>query len=172
MGLREGELELRPWTMDDVPALVDALNDAEIARWIPAIPQPYTEDDATAFIRHGATRAGRTEFAVTEDGAVVAAIGLDVDDFLRQGTTGYWCAEHARGRGLITHSLRLLSKHAFEQLGVGRMQLFTDPENHASQRVAEKVGYRREGVLRAHLPQRDGTRADSVVFSLLPGELR
>jgi RimJ/RimL family protein N-acetyltransferase len=47
----------------------------------------------------------------------------------------------------------------------------TDPENIASQRVAEKAGFRREGILRSALEYRDGSRSDSVVFSLLPEEL-
>ena len=45
-------------------------------------------------------------------------------------------------------------------------------ENLASERVAEKVGFRREGVLRSHMPTPGGSRRDSVLFSLLPGELR
>jgi RimJ/RimL family protein N-acetyltransferase len=52
------------------------------------------------------------------------------------------------------------------------VQLATDPDNVASQRVAEKVGFQREGVLRAHLRHPDGRIRDSVMFSLLPGELR
>lgn len=52
-----------------------------------------------------------------------------------------------------------------------RLELMTDPDNRASQRVAEKAGFQREGVLRSHLLHRDGRRRDSVMFSLLPGEL-
>ena len=158
--------------MDDVPALVAALADPEIARWIPAIPQPYTEEDAQQFIRGEVPGGGGHQFAVTENGRLVGAIGLDVNENLRQGTTGYWCARDARGRGVTTRALRLVSRYAFDELRIERMQLYTDPDNHASQRVAEKVGYHREGVLRSHLPHRDGRRADSVLFSLLPGELR
>ncbi len=53
-----------------------------------------------------------------------------------------------------------------------RLELIADPDNTASQRVAEKAGFRREGVLRSHLLHPDGRRRDSVMFSLLPGELR
>jgi RimJ/RimL family protein N-acetyltransferase len=74
--------------------------------------------------------------------------------------------------GICTHALRLLSHYAFVELGLQRVDLITDPENAASQRVAEKVGFRREGVLRAHLRHPDGRIRDSVMFSLLPGELR
>jgi RimJ/RimL family protein N-acetyltransferase len=171
MELRDGDLELRPWTLEDVPVLAAALNDPEIHRWMPVIPHPYTEDDARTFIERTEEHAGRHQFAIVEQNRVVGGIGLDVDDYLRQGTTGYWCANDQRGRGIVARALRLLSAHAFDELGVERMQLYTDPANHASQRVAEKVGYRREGVLRSHLPHGDGRRADSVVFALLPGEL-
>lgn len=58
-----------------------------------------------------------------------------------------------------------------DELELQRLELITDPDNIASQRVAEHVGFRREGVLRSHLAQRDGRRRDSLIFSLLPGEL-
>lgn len=90
---------------------------------------------------------------------------------MRTGHVGYWCAAEARGRGVATRALRLLSRYGFEELGLQRLELITDPDNLASQRVAEKVGYRREGVLRSHLDHPDGRRRDSVMFSLLPGEL-
>jgi RimJ/RimL family protein N-acetyltransferase len=68
--------------------------------------------------------------------------------------------------------LRLLSRFALDELELQRLDLVTDPDNVASQRVAEKVGFRREGVLRSHLRHPDGRIRDSVMFSLLPGELR
>jgi RimJ/RimL family protein N-acetyltransferase len=81
-------------------------------------------------------------------------------------------AATARGRGVCTRALRLLSRHALDDLGLQRLQLVADPDNVASQRVAEKAGFRREGVLRAHLRHPDGRIRDSVMFSLLPGDLR
>ena len=53
------DLVLRPWVEQDVPALVELCNDAEIARWIPAMPTPYTEDDALAFVRGEVLPDGR-----------------------------------------------------------------------------------------------------------------
>ena len=70
-----------------------------------------------------------------------------------------------------SNDLRLLCKHSFEELELERLELITDPDNQASQCVAEKVGFQREGVLRSHLLHPDGRRRDSVMFSLLPGEL-
>jgi RimJ/RimL family protein N-acetyltransferase len=175
--LRDGELVLREWTEEDVPALVVACNDPEIAHWIPPIPHPYTEDDARAFIEGRSLSAPEysvpeQSLAITLHGDVAGAIGMRVNSHDYRGHIGYWVAAPARGRGVCTRALRLLSRHGFDELGLQRLELITDPDNLASQRVAEKVGFRREGVLRAHLRHPDGRIRDSVMFSLLPGELR
>jgi RimJ/RimL family protein N-acetyltransferase len=168
--LRDGEIELRAWTLDDVPAIVEACSDAEIQHWIPVIPRPYTADDARAFVQGEVPGVGTHQFAVAADARVVGSIGMKVNDF-RTGHIGYWCVPDARGRGVTTRALRLLCEHAFDELELERLELITDPDNRASQRVAEKVGFQREGVLRSHLLHPDGRRRDSVMFSLLPGEL-
>jgi RimJ/RimL family protein N-acetyltransferase len=110
--------------------------------------------------------------AIELDGRVVGGIGLGVNAHGYRGSIGYWMAERARGQGICTRALRLLTRHALEDLRLQSVQLATDPDNVASQRVAEKVGFQREGVLRAHLRHPDGRIRDSVMFSLLPGELR
>ena len=167
MELRDGDLVLRPFTLDDVPAIARACQDPEIQRWIPVIPRPYTEEDARAFVL--ADDLGH-QFAITESATLAGSIGMRVNQF-RVGHIGYWCAPEARARGITTRALRLVSRWGLEELGLGRVELITDPDNTASQRVAEKVGFRREGVLRSHLLHPDGRRRDSVMFSLLPGEL-
>ena len=171
MELRDEDLALRRWTEDDVPAPVVACNDHDIMHWIPLIPSPYTEEDALAFVR-GEVRPEERSLAITLDGVVVGAIGLGVNSMSCRGRIGYWVAASMRGRGVCTRALRLLSRWALEELELQRLDLITDPDNVASQRVAEKVGFRREGVLRAHLRHPDGRIRDSVMFSLLPGELR
>jgi RimJ/RimL family protein N-acetyltransferase len=170
MELRDGDILLRPWTLDDVPAIVAACNDAEIQHWIPVIPRPYMEADALAFVQGDVPGLGTHQFAITSDGRVVGSIGMKVNE-MGSGHIGYWCAADARGRGVTTRALRLLCKHSLEELGLERLELITDPDNRASQRVAEKVGFQGEGVLRSHLLHPDGRRRDSVMFSLLPGEL-
>jgi len=97
---------------------------------------------------------------------------MTVRERTRTGHIGYWCAPWARRRGVTTRALRLLCRHAFEELGLERLELVADPDNVASQGVAEKTGFQREGVLRSHVRYADGRRRDSVMFSLLPGELR
>jgi RimJ/RimL family protein N-acetyltransferase len=161
---------LRSWRESDVDAIVEACQDPEIHYWIPVIPRPYRREDALAFIRGELDTVGQHQHAIVVDERVVGSIGMSVNRN-RTGHIGYWCAREARGRGVTTRALCLLSRYGFDELGLQRLELITDPDNRASQRVAEKAGYRREGVLRSHLDHPDGRRRDSVMFSLLPGEL-
>jgi RimJ/RimL family protein N-acetyltransferase len=171
MELRDGNLLLRPWAEDDVDAMVAGCNDPEIAHWIPTIPHPYTVDDALAFIR-GEVRDDHEALAIELDGSVVGGIGIGLNAHEYRGTIGYWVAASSRGRGVCTRALRVLARHALVERRLQRVDLITDPDNLASQRVAEKAGFRREGVMRAHLRHPDGRIRDSVLLSLLPGELR
>ena len=134
------------------------------------MPSPYTEEDARAFVR-GEVLPEVDHLAIELDGAVVGAMGIAISEANRRGIIGYWMGAPARGRGVCTRALRLLSGWAFEELELGRLELVTDPDNLASQRVAEKAGFRREGVLRSYLLDRDGRLRDAVMFSLLPPDL-
>ncbi|MGB2874140.1 MAG: GNAT family N-acetyltransferase [Gaiellaceae bacterium] len=172
--LGDGELLLRPLGLDDVPRVTEICQDPEISRWT-RVPDSYTVDHARTWIEHSARAWDKDEasFAVTEvvTGRLVGAIGLHLQEhFAMQASIGYWVAKDARGRGVATRALRLVARWALEDLGLPRVQLVTDPDNLASQRVAEKAGFRREGVLRQYV-QRSGRRGDCVIFSLLPGEL-
>ena len=176
MELRDDRIVLRPWTIDDAPALESACQDAEIAHWIPFVPYPYTRADAEEYLRGclEVDEAERRPFAIVdaESRDLLGSIDMGVNSHQYRGHIGYWIAASARGRGICTAALRLLSRWALDELALQRLELITDPDNHASQRVAEKVGFRREGILRAHLRHPDGRVRDSVMFSLLPGELR
>jgi RimJ/RimL family protein N-acetyltransferase len=77
----------------------------------------------------------------------------------------------ARRRGLATRAVRLVSDWALRALDIARLGLLTEEWNASSQRVAERAGFRREGVLRAWAAI-DGRRGDYVSYSLLPEDLR
>ena len=175
MQLSDGSLVLRRPTDDDVPAVQAACQDPEIARWIPVIPQPYTEQSAREFVTWSddSWERGSYSFVIVDarTSELLGAIGMSVNEQNRTGHIGYWVATGARRRGVASGALRILSSWALGEGGFGRLELVTDPDNRASQAVAEKVGYRREALLRSHILHRDGRRRDSVMFSLLPGEL-
>ena len=166
MILADGDLLLRPPSEDDVPALVEALQDPEIPRWT-RVPDAYTEEDARAWL----ALPGEDPFLVVdrETGELLGGVGLrGGEDSV--GEIGYWVKREARGRGVAPRAVRLVSEWGLRERGLARISLFTEPENTASQRAAEKAGYRREGVLRSWMELK-GRRRDYVMFSLLPEDL-
>ena len=164
-------MALRPWTRADVDALVECIDgDPEITLWLDQVPQPYTRADARRYVEG----IGEQAFAVTDavSGRVLGSIGVRWNDPRDVGEIGYWVRADARGRGVVSRALVLVSRFAFEHEGAARLQLRADVENTGSRRAAEKVGYRLEGVLRsAHWNARLGRRQDWALYSLLPGEL-
>jgi RimJ/RimL family protein N-acetyltransferase len=180
--LRDGVVMLRPWRLADLPAVLAAMIDPEIARYSPVIAYPYEEADFLGWFHsqepERLTGAG-VDFAVITDpaagapGRLLGAVGLGaVNRLLRSASTGYWLAADARGHGYISRALRLLATWAFDELGFERLELTNDPENLPSQRVAARCGFTLEGTLRSHMVIRaTGQRRDSLVWGLLPGEL-
>ena len=168
--LSDGIVTLRPWTEADAPAIVECIDgDEEITRWLDQIPQPYGLEHALASIRG----IGESSLAVVDStGRVLGSIGVRWDEPGDVGEVGYWLRAEARGRGVTSCALLLISRWALSRDGVGRLQLRAAVENLASRRVAEKAGFRLEGVLRsAHWNPRLERRVDWAVYSLLPGEL-
>lgn len=173
--LHDGIVALRRYRAADAEAIVRACSDPETVRWIPMIPNPYTLPDAEGFIERtlDAWEGGRAAvFAIADpdDDALLGSIGLQDLRSERGAFVGYWVAPWARQRGVATAAVRLLSRWALRDLGIVRLALYTLPGNTASQRVAERSGFRFEGVLRNYLDDR-GTPADAVMYSLVPGDI-
>ncbi|MFI6821662.1 GNAT family N-acetyltransferase [Micromonospora sp. NPDC050187] len=166
----EGDgVRLRPYRDTDVADLVAACNDPLIRRFLGGLPSPYTEADARRWITESAPAAaagGGTAYAVTDPDSdrLLGAVGVDrLVPMRRQGEIGYWVAPWARGRGVATAATRALTGHAFAT-GLVRLELLTEEENAASQRVALAAGYRHEGVRRAAAAQRGGGRSDLIAW--------
>jgi RimJ/RimL family protein N-acetyltransferase len=176
----DGRVTIRPWRKDDVDALVQRINDPLVAAFLDQIPQPYTEEHASAWVEVAdeSWEAGNmAAFAVEVDGVdgPVGGVGVRFFEGLDAGSgeVGYWVADEARGQGVATAATRLAAEWAFEvDSRLERLQLRADVENVASNRVAEKAGFTREGVLRAQrYNARLGRRVDFAVWSLLRAEL-
>jgi RimJ/RimL family protein N-acetyltransferase len=175
--LSDGVVVLRPWADSDVPAIAVACGDPEIAHWIDDIPAPYSRADARAYVaasQRGWKDGALWSFAVcdAETGDVLGSCGIGWQDQPHAvAEVGYWVRSEGRRRGIATRAVRLAAGWAFEACGVQRLQLRADVLNAASQRVAERAGFRREGVLRSiRYSRRQQRRVDFVIFSLLRDE--
>jgi RimJ/RimL family protein N-acetyltransferase len=169
--LESDAVALRRFHRADAEWIREACDRPEMARFVPILPSPYTLQDAEAFIRYAEDaweQESSAPFAITSlNGDPLGAIELHLNRVDRgHAGIGYWLRAEARGRGAATNALKLVSVWAFRDLHIERLSLITDPENEASQRVAERAGFNREGLLRAWRPTRNGRR-DSVMFSLV-----
>jgi RimJ/RimL family protein N-acetyltransferase len=176
--LSDGVLVLRTWREPDVPALVEACRDDDIAWWLDQVPQPYSEADARAYVamtRRGWKEGALAGFAIADvsSAEVVGSIGLHwVDAEHGVAEVGYWVRREARGRGMATRATALATRWAIADCRMQRVQLRADARNVASQRVAERAGFTREGVLRSvRFNARQRRRVDFVMYSLLAEEL-
>jgi RimJ/RimL family protein N-acetyltransferase len=176
--LADAVVLLRPWREADVPGKLMAFSDPVIQRFSWPRTTPYSEADAHEYFaaqQQARQRGEELNFAFVEprdeDDVLGGGSLYEIDLQRACAAVGYWLAPAARGRGVASHAVGLLARWAFDELDVARLELTCGPDNLASQRVAERCGFVREGVLRSHLPFK-GSRRDTVVFSLLPGELR
>jgi RimJ/RimL family protein N-acetyltransferase len=166
--LTDGVILLRPPDERDLPAIEAGIRDPGV---VEAFGRATTSAESLLDLnrRRWAEGSGAT-FSICEgDGPCLGHVFVNMAAADR-GTVGYWLLPEGRGKGLATRAVRLVSSWAFSELGLARVGLLTEPSNLASQRVAERSGFRREGVLRS-FAEIDGRRVNYVSFSLLPSDL-
>ncbi len=136
----------------------------------------YSFDESTSFVlsRKEAWQEGRDYTFVIFDvdtGDFVGGTGVNqINRVMQFGNLGHWVRSSRTGRGAATAAARLAARFGFEHLGLHRVEIVVHVENEASHRVAEKVGARREGLLRNRLLLH-GEPRDAVMYSLVPADV-
>jgi RimJ/RimL family protein N-acetyltransferase len=149
-------LILRPFTIEDAPAVQALAGDRAVADTTLNIPHPYPEGEASRWISTHAddyhARRG-VVFAITRraTGELVGAIALVIHLAHRRAEMGYWIGQAFWGRGYATEAARAVRDYGFNALPIDRIDAHHFARNPASGRVLEKIGMRREGVLRRHV---------------------
>jgi RimJ/RimL family protein N-acetyltransferase len=167
--IRTDGLVLREVTTDDADDVAAACADAETQQFLPELPSPYTRDDALDWITNRVAPAwakGEAHFAMADpsDDRLLGVIGMGALSPGGVTAVGYWVAPWARGRHVATRATRALATWAFAQ-SCQRIEVFTQPTNVASMRVAWESGFHHEGIRRAASTSRDGGRRDLVAWS-------
>lgn len=166
--LSDDAVTIRPLTPQDRALFAKARADPTIAHRF-GTQTSAVDDQIQHFIRLlQAGRGGALTIAPHQQ-AAVGAVFLENHD-PDSGDIGYWLLSPHRGHGYATRGLRLAATWALQSLGWARLQLWIEPDNEPSLRVAEAAGFIREGVLRSY-GVIDGRRCDAVFFSLLPSDL-
>ncbi|OGF14572.1 MAG: hypothetical protein A2W00_07540 [Candidatus Eisenbacteria bacterium RBG_16_71_46] len=166
-------ISIRPYDPADAPALHEAALESarEVYPWLPWCHPGYTLEEARSWIASQVVereRGSAYEFAVfDETGRFLGGCGLNgINGVHRFANLGYWIRSSAAGRGLTDQAVRALATWAFAGTDLERLEIVTAVGNTRSQRVAEKAGARREGILRARLLVH-GHPHDAVMYSIV-----
>ena len=161
--LGDGVVGLRPADERDLPAIEAGINDVDVVRWI---GPPESSPKGVLALNRERWAAGSPTFAIHEDDdACVGLVWINRgSENPSVGYLGYWLLPEARGRGLATRAVRLISAWALRELGTTSLALTADVANARSQAVAERSGFRRASSPRTA----DGRDARNVLFRLEP----
>jgi len=173
--LTDGRIRLEPLALHHVDALAAAAADGQLWRIrVTSVPEP---EDTRGYVERalqGRADGHRLPFAVIDlerDRLVGCTSYHDIVPALDRLEIGWtWYAQSVQRSHVNTCAKLLLLTHAFETLGAQLVGWRTDNYNFASQRAIERLGARRDGVLRHHALRRDGTVRDTVMYSLAAGE--
>ncbi len=173
-------LVLRPFRRRDLDPLVSAVRESipELSRWLPWVHAAYGRSDALRFLRDStaAWAEGRAhDFAIRcrDDGTThLGNISVwPTSQREQSGEIGYWVTSGAVGRGVATEAAARVAQIAFEELDMHRVVLRVAVGNTASERVAAKLGFVREGLLRKEVLVQ-GVWLDHSLWGMLDEEFR
>jgi N-acetyltransferase len=170
-------VRLEPLAPTHASGLAAAVSDGRLWElWFAGAPEPDQIDAYIAEALDGQRAGHMLPWAVREvtSGAIVGSTRYhDVAAEIDRVEIGYtWYAKSWQRSHGNTSCKLLLMTHAFESLGCAVVGLRTDNYNFASQRAIERLGAKKDGVLRHHRARRDGTVRDSVMYSILATEWR
>ena len=173
--LKSRGIALVPLSLAHEDGLREAAADGELWKLrVTSVPEPQ---DTRAYIEtalQGRETGYRFAFAVTDDatGTVLGTTSFhDIVPAVARVEIGFtWYARRCQRTHVNTTCKLLMLTHAFDTLGCNVVGWCTDNFNFASQRAIERLGAKRDGVLRGHALRRDGTIRDTVMYSLTSGE--
>jgi RimJ/RimL family protein N-acetyltransferase len=178
VGFTDGSVLIRPFREADAPLLYAAVRESipEVSPWLPWCHENYSIEESRQFVLSREIVSQGDEwysFAVfsKDERRFLGGVGLNFINRVHQvGNLGYWVRSSETGKGVAARAARLAAQFGFGRLGLQRIEILAAIPNLASQRVAERAGAIREGVLRKRLLIR-GVPQDAVLFSLVREDL-
>lgn len=176
--LKQGSITLRPLEDSDIDSVYRACQDPLIPQFT-RVQSPYSLEDAADFVRS-------SPFVFTERKAIQWAIESNSNSVLNSGRIGtfagaisihsikladhagelgYWIAPEFRGRNICAAAAEMISEFALDSIGFNRIEALVDHNNIASQKVLQKSGFEREGLLRKKITKENGKTTDMFIFA-------
>jgi RimJ/RimL family protein N-acetyltransferase len=174
----DGRLVLRPYEMDDAPAIYQAVDISrnELSRWLDWCTPQYSIRDTKDWLSSLPEAWESREiygFAILNSttGQFLGGCGLNrIQWDCKVANLGYWVRSDRTGEGIASDAGLAVSCYGLEELGLCRIEIITAVENLASQRVAQKIGAKYEGILRSRIKIGD-RNVDAAMHSLISADL-
>ena len=164
------DFKLENWKLDHVNDLVKYGNNKLIADNLRnSFPQPYTLKDGEEFINYCLSNSQNNIFkAIVVNNVAVGSISISKqeDIYCKSAELGYWLAEDFWNQGIMTESIKLITKIAFRDLDIVRIYAEPFVFNKASRKVLEKAGFNLEAILKNSI-YKNGSISDSCIYSMI-----
>lgn len=166
---------LRLFTKEDAPEVVKLCNNYNLYKNTLNLPYPYSIEDATSWMEHHLDHFDNNksfEFAITDKatGELYGAIALSNHQTFNNGEIGYWVGEEFWGNGYATEAAKAILEFAFIEKNYNKVFARCFHSNPASSRVIEKLGMKKEGILREQVKKCE-EYLDLVYYGILKSEL-
>ena len=176
--LTDGVITLQPYQVSDIDSLYEAVRESisEMFEWMPWCHPDYSIEESRTWIESQPDKWEKGEeynFTISYNtgGLYLGGCGLRViDRNIGIANLGYWVRTSQTKKRIATAATLLLTRFAFNELRLNRVEITVAVDNQASLRVAEKAGATKEGILRNKVIKKD-TPCDAVMFSLIPQDL-
>ena len=176
--LTDGGVGIRRFRADDTRPLYEAVRESlpELLPWMPWVHPDYSFEESESWVQaRGRVWDEGTDYACAvfepPTGRLLGVVGLNkVDRIHTTANLGYWVRSSSTRRGVATAAARLMARFGLGRLGFQRLEIVAAVDNRPSQRVAEKAGAKREGVMRKGLLYH-GVPHDAVLYSLVAEDL-
>lgn len=189
--LHDGVIALRPYRPEDAEPILAAVYESsdQVSPWLPALSTDMPLIEVTSYIaiqNHLSENGEAYNFVIQDhgggknaggrnagggknaEGQILGGVGLtQINQRHRFANLYYWVRTSRTGEGIASRAVRLAARFAFVEAGLARVEIVAAVENLPSQRVAEKAGAHREGVLRKRIAL-PGKLHDAVIYSLIP----
>ena len=164
------EIKIRKFQQDDIPYEVKWINDTENNQFL-HYDLPLREDKTHLWFNSIKDRTDRADFTITYKGEPAGLIGLlNIDNKHRKAeyyiTLG---GSEFKGKGIATIASKLLIEESYHKYKLNKIYLYTEVENKSAQRLFERIGFIKEGLLKEDLIQ-EGRKIDRFIYGLFVEE--
>ena len=128
-------------------------NRTYLRNWLPLVEQIDSLETATQYVNEWVERNNRESeysFVILENNLIIGRIGVyKINSANKTGEIGYWIAENAQGKGIVSRTAKVFLGYCFSTLNINRMELKCGTENYKSVVVAKQLNFQKEGIIRA-----------------------